>query len=290
MRSLIAFSLVTFTNLVVLAPQVQAQPRINFELQGCGRFQQQAYYRTTFHEVNICFGEASLLMVVTDKDGLGRERMSVQQQRRATGGDRYEGTSDRGSRYTLDGKTLTISLKGQKPLRETITYTSFRLSQSDVRYDCRSSVNPTLNRSDISLQQVARVEGLLLQRKGDAFSYQCTPMAQTTTSAKVTGTVTYLQRMALPPNAVVEVKLLDISRQDTAAVTIAEQTLKTQGKQVPFAFTLPYNPAKIQPSSSYTVQARIVVDGALRWINTSRYAVITQGNPTQIEVIVQPMK
>jgi uncharacterized lipoprotein YbaY len=115
-------------------------------------------------------------------------------------------------------------------------------------------------------------------------------MTQTRPIACVTVSVTYRQRIALPSNAMVEVKLVEVSRQDAAALTIAEQTINPQGNQVPFAFTLPYDPAKIQPNSSYTVQVRIVVDGALRWINTSRYAVITQGNPTQVEVVVQPVK
>lgn len=285
MRSFIASSLLAFTSLVAFVPQTQAQPRINFETQGCGRFQQQAYYRTAFHDVNLCLGEASLLMVVTDHDGLGRERISVQKQRNA---DRYEGVSDRGTRYSLDNNALTIGLKGQMPLREKITYTSVKPSEStSVRYDCRSSMKSTPGRSNVSLQIA---EQLLLQRDGNVFLYQCVPMAQTIPSASVTGTVTYRQRIALPPNAVVEVALVDVSRQDTAATTIAKQTIATQGKQVPFAFTLPYDPSKIQPNYSYTVQARIIVDGTLQWINTSRYAVITQGNPTQIEVMVQPVK
>jgi uncharacterized lipoprotein YbaY len=37
------------------------------------------------------------------------------------------------------------------------------------------------------------------------------------TTATVTGTVTYLERIALPPDATVAVRLLDISRQDVAA-------------------------------------------------------------------------
>ncbi|MBD2022498.1 YbaY family lipoprotein, partial [Leptolyngbya sp. FACHB-36] len=105
-------------------------------------------------------------------------------------------------------------------------------------------------------------------------------------TAVVTGTVFYLQRIALPPSAVVEVKLLDVSRPDAPAVTIAEQTLPTKGKQVPISFSLTYDPTKILPTHDYVVQARILVDGSPRWINTSRYAVITQGNPTQVDVRV----
>jgi len=39
----------------------------------------------------------------------------------------------------------------------------------------------------------------------------------------ITGTVTYLQRIALPPVAVIQVQLLDVSLQDVAAKVLASQ-------------------------------------------------------------------
>lgn len=103
---------------------------------------------------------------------------------------------------------------------------------------------------------------------------------------RVTGTVNYRQRIALPPNAIVEVSLLDVSRQDVAATVISSQTIPLEGKQVPVAFELPFNPDTIDERYSYAVQARILVDGELRFINTSRYPVITHGSPTEVEVWV----
>jgi uncharacterized lipoprotein YbaY len=103
----------------------------------------------------------------------------------------------------------------------------------------------------------------------------------------VTGTVTYLERIALPPNAVVIVRLVDVSRADAPGVILAEQQITTGGQQPPFAFTLTYDSARIDPRGTYAVQARIEVDGQLWFISTDRYAVITQGNPTQVEVIVR---
>lgn len=108
--------------------------------------------------------------------------------------------------------------------------------------------------------------------------------------ASVTGTVTYRQRIALPVNAVIQVQLLDISRQDTAATVLGEQTITANGSQVPFAFEVPYDPSQIQAGHSYAIQARITVDGQLRFINTSSYRVITNGNPTQVAVLVDPIE
>ena len=106
-------------------------------------------------------------------------------------------------------------------------------------------------------------------------------------AARVTGTVTYLQRVALPPTAVVKVQLVDVSRADAAATVLGEQTIAAGGKQVPFAFEIPYDPAKVQPNYSYAVQARIEDGGKLLFINDQRYAVITRGAPTHVDMVLR---
>lgn len=106
----------------------------------------------------------------------------------------------------------------------------------------------------------------------------------------VSGTVTYLQRSALPPQAVVEVQLVDVSRADAPAIVIDSVTFETGGRQVPFPFELTYDPAQIDERFTYAVQARITVDGQLRFISTRSYQVITRGNPNTVEVIVDPVR
>jgi putative lipoprotein len=105
--------------------------------------------------------------------------------------------------------------------------------------------------------------------------------------AEVTGSVTYRDRMALPAGALVTVRLVDVSRQDVAATIIAEQVITTTGQQVPIAFALRYDPAQIQERNTYAVQARIEVDGQLRYTSTEAYLVLTQGRPTNVEVVVE---
>jgi uncharacterized lipoprotein YbaY len=107
--------------------------------------------------------------------------------------------------------------------------------------------------------------------------------------AAVSGTVFYLQRIALSPDASVEVKLVDISRQDVPAVTIAEHRITNPG-QVPVPFELRYDPAKIDPRMTYAVQARIEQDGKPWFISTRVFPVITRGNPKQVDVRVDPVK
>ena len=107
--------------------------------------------------------------------------------------------------------------------------------------------------------------------------------------AAVSGKVFYLQRIALPPDASLEVKLVDISKQDVPAVTIAEQKITTPG-QIPIPFELQYDPDKIDYRMTYAVQARIEQDGKLLFISTQVFPVITRGNSTSVEVKVDPVK
>ncbi|HJM75991.1 MAG TPA: YbaY family lipoprotein [Dehalococcoidia bacterium] len=57
-----------------------------------------------------------------------------------------------------------------------------------------------------------------------------TPTAPAEAASSVTGTVTYLEKIALTPDAVVEVKLVDVSRADAPSVTIGEQVIKSSGQ------------------------------------------------------------
>jgi putative lipoprotein len=102
--------------------------------------------------------------------------------------------------------------------------------------------------------------------------------------ARVTGTALYLQRIALPPTAVLTVQLVDISRQDAPATVIATQTIPTSGQAPPYAFALVYDTTAISPNLTYAVQARIEDGGQLLFRTTQAYLVITQGRPTVIDV------
>jgi uncharacterized lipoprotein YbaY len=105
----------------------------------------------------------------------------------------------------------------------------------------------------------------------------------------VTGTVTYRQRVALTRGAVVEVKLLEVSRADTTSVTVAEQTIKPAGHQVPIAFDLRYDPGRIDPQGRYSIQVRILEGAELRFSSSDAYPAITGGHSNKVDVIVKPV-
>lgn len=106
----------------------------------------------------------------------------------------------------------------------------------------------------------------------------------------VTGTVSYLPRIALPPDAVVAVELVDIGRADTPEIILASTQITSRGQQIPFPFELPYDPAQIDPSLSYGLRASIVADDNLRFATTADFLTITYGTPTKVAIQVEQLE
>ncbi|MBC3363377.1 YbaY family lipoprotein [Pseudomonas sp. SWRI154] len=104
------------------------------------------------------------------------------------------------------------------------------------------------------------------------------PSAPSATS--LDGEVYYLQRIALPPTAILTVSLQDVSRADAPAVMLNEQQGLVKG-QVPLPFKLSYDPAQVKPGHRYAVNARIEVDGQLMFITTEQHAVQLDGTDPQ---------
>jgi len=105
----------------------------------------------------------------------------------------------------------------------------------------------------------------------------------------VSGSVTYLNRMALPPDAVVNVVLLDVSRADAPATIIAEKTIQSPG-QVPVRFELEYNPNDIDLRMTYVVRAEIKgSDGQLLYTTDTHVPVLTRDAGSEVEIVAVPV-
>lgn len=100
----------------------------------------------------------------------------------------------------------------------------------------------------------------------------------------VRGSVSYRERVALPPDAEVDIWITDVSPMIVAAAVIAETTVRSQGRQVPISFELRYDPGRIEPNHTYGVRAAIRSGGQMLFATDSAQLVITQGNPTQVEL------
>ena len=106
-------------------------------------------------------------------------------------------------------------------------------------------------------------------------------MAQT-----IQGSATFRERMALPPAAVFEASLEDVSRAGARAEIIGRTRLTSPGNP-PIAFTITYDPAKIQSNRRYSVRARILVDDKLLFTTDTATPVITGGNPTSVSLMLR---
>jgi putative lipoprotein len=107
----------------------------------------------------------------------------------------------------------------------------------------------------------------------------------------VSGTLTYLVRMALPAQALVQVQLLDLTRGESAAAPgalVAEEKFALGQRNVPVTFTLKVDSAKIDPKHTYGVNARISLMGQVRFANEEPFKVLTQGNPTKVHMVLLP--
>lgn len=107
-----------------------------------------------------------------------------------------------------------------------------------------------------------------------------------TTSGKIKGTVTYLERYALSPSAQVELVLADVSLADAPYTRISNTTIKPSG-QVPIHFEISYDLTKIIPNHTYAVMARITDGGSLLFINDQSYQVITRDRPNSVEMVLK---
>lgn len=143
--------------------------------------------------------------------------------------------------------------------------------KSMVAYSISTGTAPLLKADDVSTDQI------------------CSDGNMQTMDNVVSGTVTYRTRAALPPNAVLTVRLVDVSRADAQSTTIAEQRIETAGRQVPFSFDMAYDRSKIVERNRYAIQAEIRDGGRLLFITDTNYAVLTQGAPRTIDVTVVPV-
>ena len=104
---------------------------------------------------------------------------------------------------------------------------------------------------------------------------------------RLTGTVTYLQRIAMPPDAVVEVKLVEV--QQGANKTIVEKRI-TNPSAVPVSFTLVYDPRAVHPGRQYVVQARILANGKPWYVTQTVNHQMSGGRIAHADVILQPAR
>ena len=217
-------------------------------------------------------------------------------------------------RYALPLLLLPISALATEP---PVTYRCDDGSSLDVLFstadDGRNQAMLTLGETTLTLPQVPAASGALyrandirLHTKGDEAMYEdakgkvrhCkqgdTPPATAAATQPVvssfidiSGNVSYLQRIALPPDAVLIVRIQDVSRADAPARILAEQRIELAGRQVPISFQTTVDRDLIGKRARITAAARIERGGKLLFISDKSYPAIRNGQAVPVEMTLK---
>ncbi|WP_224241010.1 YbaY family lipoprotein [Hyalangium gracile] len=112
------------------------------------------------------------------------------------------------------------------------------------------------------------------------------PVATPGATLQVTGAVRYRERIALSPEAVVQVEVVELMPDGTAGTVLGEQTLRNAG-QVPIAFSVAIPQERIRPEATYGVRARIT-DAGRSFSTPAPVPAITQGSvSSDVQVLLR---
>jgi putative lipoprotein len=101
----------------------------------------------------------------------------------------------------------------------------------------------------------------------------------------IEGSIWYRERIALPPSAEIRVLLEDVARMDVPADVIAITRVEPQGGP-PWAFSLTFDPEKLQERGRYIVRVRIEDAGRLLFINTESTPAFDRDPETPMDIRV----
>ena len=104
-------------------------------------------------------------------------------------------------------------------------------------------------------------------------------------AAMLKGTASYRERMALPPGAVFEATLQDISKAGALPKVLGRAVLDPAG-QPPFQFAIDYDPAAIRSGGNYVVDAIVSLRGRQMFVTPMPERVFTGTNaPVQLKLV-----
>jgi putative lipoprotein len=103
--------------------------------------------------------------------------------------------------------------------------------------------------------------------------------------ARVSGTITYAQRVALPDDAVLRISLFAMVQPGSPGTLVNEETIAAPG-QVPIPFEMWYRRDTIDPHRIYALRARIEAGGKIWFVNNELVPVITNGAYRNVRIIL----
>ncbi|PIF20547.1 putative lipoprotein [Acidovorax sp. 30] len=104
--------------------------------------------------------------------------------------------------------------------------------------------------------------------------------------AVVTGVALSRERVMLPPEAVFEATLLDVTQPDQPPVVLGRQRRQPAG-QPPYALWIPYPSARFVPKGRYEVRTTVTLEGRLLLASDRRYSVPQDAAYRHVDVQMQ---
>jgi len=105
-----------------------------------------------------------------------------------------------------------------------------------------------------------------------------------TPPGRVKGSATYLERVALPDDAVLEATLEDVSKADAKAEVLGRARVERPGNP-PIAFEIVYDPARVDLRGRYVVRAHIASGGKLLFVTDRSFPVFTHGQEVALTLV-----
>lgn len=101
--------------------------------------------------------------------------------------------------------------------------------------------------------------------------------------AVIRGRATYLERVKMPPGADLVVQLVDQQLADTPRAVVASVRLDDVAGP-PYAFTLPYDPARLRANGAYGLHASLRGPDGTLWFVTDARVAVTPGHQDVVEL------
>ncbi|MEC5398516.1 META domain-containing protein [Uliginosibacterium sp. H1] len=103
----------------------------------------------------------------------------------------------------------------------------------------------------------------------------------------VTGTATYRERIALPPQAEFEASVEDVSRVGAPSVRVGEIRMPLAG--VPVRFSIPVEASRLTRDGRYSLRARITLGDRLLYTSDTVYPVLGSSGLTHADILLRPV-
>ena len=104
--------------------------------------------------------------------------------------------------------------------------------------------------------------------------------------ATVTGAISYAERIALGPDAVAHIRIVDLDLVDKPGYLVAQKAIHAPG-QVPIQFELTYWMERVESGHTYALQARIE-DGGRVIFKTAEDVKFDAKQPAPQELVLSP--